>query len=250
MLKKPLLPKCKFNADDTIASQLYDFLRRQITESCIEPGTPLTENDLATHFSISRQPVRQALLKLSQDGLIEIIPQRGSFVKKISASNLKGTCFIRCAIECSALMEGAKAPAKVYRNVLDRLSSNMKRQRDLVESFKIGNPLESPELRARYLRLDDKFHSIICSLSGTDMAWETIQSIKANMDRIRFFSLGEFSEPGNLTADHDKIYSFIREKQFEKAGEILRTHLFEITQTYKPIMKKNTAWFLDESDKE
>ena len=245
-MKITILPKCKFNADATIASQLYAFLRRQITESCIVPGTPLTENELAMHFGISRQPVRQALMKLSRDGLVEIIPQRGSFVKKISASNLKGICFIRSAIECSALAEAKHMSSKNYKQALDRLASNLKRQQDLVDSIDGNSSMESADFRARYLRLDDRFHAILCSFSGTDMAWETIQSINANMDRIRYLSLGEFSEPEALMQDHECIYQYISEREIDKALEVLRAHLYEITSTYKPIRRKNIDWFMDE----
>lgn len=246
MMRKKLLPKLVFKQDQTIVAQLYDFLRELITQGRIVPDTPLTENDLATHFAVSRQPVRQALLRLSHDGLIDVIPQRGSFVTKISVSNLLGICFIRCAIECNAVYEGFKLDEKSFKSVADKLRRILKHQTELVADIKHRTALREAE-KGRFLKLDDKFHSTICAFSGTDMAWQTIQSTKANMDRIRYLSIGIHSNPEALLSEHQALFEAIEQKNFEAASSILRNHLYEITKTYQPIMQSNAEWFYKES---
>ena len=89
-----LFPKIKFKQGATLTSQIYDFLRHQIVAKRVVPKTPLSENDLASHFNVSRQPVHEALNKLSLNGLIDIIPQKGTFVSKISVNNLLEICFV------------------------------------------------------------------------------------------------------------------------------------------------------------
>lgn len=244
-MRKKLLPKLTFKQDQTIVAQLYDFLREQITQGRIVPDTPLTENDLSAHFNVSRQPVRQALLRLSHDGLIEVIPQRGSFVTKISVSNLIGICFIRCSIECNAVYEGFKLEDKSFKSIVEKLRRNLKSQTDLVQSLGHKADLSEAE-KGRFLKLDDKFHSTICSFSGTDLAWQTIQTTKANMDRIRYLSIGRHSHPDGLLTEHNALFEAIERKDFEAAGLILRNHLYEISKTYQPIMQSNAEWFLKE----
>ncbi len=246
MTRKKLLPKLIFKQDQTIVAQLYDFLRELITQGRILPDTPLTENDLATHFAISRQPVRQALLRLSHDGLIDVIPQRGSFVTKISVSNLIGICFIRCAIECNAVYEGFKLDDKTFKSVSGKLKRILKNQTDLVANLKHKTDLSEAE-KGRFLKLDDKFHCTICSFSGTDLAWQTIQSSKANMDRIRYLSIGRHSNPQALLGEHQALFEAIEQKNFDAASFILRDHLYEITKTYQPIMQSNAEWFYIEN---
>lgn len=74
----------QLNPTQPVNQQIYRILRRDIVHCLIAPGTPLSEKEVSVRFNVSRQPVREAFIKLAENGLIQIRPQRGSYVNKIS----------------------------------------------------------------------------------------------------------------------------------------------------------------------
>ncbi|MBO8415043.1 MAG: GntR family transcriptional regulator [Proteobacteria bacterium] len=233
MGKKLPFAAAKLNDSQPVAAQIYEFLRERIIDNSAPPGTALSENELASMFAVSRQPVREALTKLEHDHLIEIKPQRGSFVTKISVPNLLGICFVRCSIECSAIYAGLKLNDAAFKAVIDRLHLNLEAQK----------ALQGDNIRLDFLKLDDEFHSIICSFSGSQLPWEILQGIKSNMDRIRFFTLEKASDPADLIKAHAQILQCIEHKDYHLASGLLNKHLYEISETYTQVMADHSEWF-------
>ena len=238
------LNKFKLSPQRAIGGQVYEFLRQAITRTCIKPGTVLSENKLSEIFGVSRQPVREALMRLRMEGLLAVYPQRGSVVQKISVSNLKQICFIRTAIETAALRQAAAAAPQVQTDILTKLQTNLKGQEELIADLSA----EDAQGAARFLALDDEFHELICGVSGCPLAWSTVQSIKAQMDRIRYLSQGGVSPYAHLVQEHQGIYQELCAAQYEAAAAALTEHLAEILQTYVPIRRDNGQWFLPEEE--
>ncbi len=69
----------QLNPTQPVNQQIYRILRRDIVHCLIPPGTPLSEKEVSVRFAVSRQPVREAFIKLAENGLIQIRPQRGSY---------------------------------------------------------------------------------------------------------------------------------------------------------------------------
>ena len=232
-MKRFNYPKYKLLNNIAINEQIYTYIKDLIINNIAIPGTALSENEIAAHFNVSRQPVRDAITRLKRDDLIEIIPQRGTFVKKISVPDLHGICFSRCSIECNAVYESLRIKNKDFLKIVNKLKENIYEQ----------NKLTGENMYIRFLQLDDEFHKLICSFSGTDFAWNMIQNVKANMDRIRFFSLQHISNPANLIKDHENILKHIEDKDFFQSTALLRNHIYEITFTYTKIKEENSEWF-------
>src|ERR1700761_4870476 len=91
----------------TIAVQIYRHLRRQIVAGDYAPLQPLSENELAAVFGVSRTPIREALGKLEEEKLVSILPQYGTFVSPIVIDRVFSDQFVREAIECAAIGEAA-----------------------------------------------------------------------------------------------------------------------------------------------
>lgn len=81
--------EAQLNPTQPVNQQIYRILRRDIVHCLIPPGTPLSEKEVSVRFDVSRQPVREAFIKLAENGLIQIRPQRGSYVNKISLAGTK-----------------------------------------------------------------------------------------------------------------------------------------------------------------
>ncbi|EFA0696212.1 DNA-binding transcriptional regulator rspR, partial [Escherichia coli] len=97
----------QLNPTQPVNQQIYRILRRDIVHCLIAPGTPLSEKEVSVRFNVSRQPVREAFIKLAENGLIQIRPQRGSYVNKISMAQVRNGSFIRQAIECAVARRAA-----------------------------------------------------------------------------------------------------------------------------------------------
>lgn len=233
-----VLPKLRLSPHRVISSQIYDFLREHITETNIKPGMLLSENSLSRHFNVSRQPVREALMRLSYDGLLSVLPQRGSVVERISITGLKETVFVRTAIEKECLLNITNLDVKSRQACLKLL------ERVILQQKRVK---EDENLRANYLRLDDLFHERLCALSGTNMAWNTIQSLKGQMDRIRFLTFGTVTPPSVVTQEHEEILELLKGNEIKGACAALTKHLSIIIETQKPIIKQYSNWFTPES---
>ena len=84
---------------EQVGPQVYRSLRERIIRGELEPGGLISEAEIARAFSISRQPVREAFIKLAEEGLVEIRPQRGTLVRRINIASVMDARFVREAVE-------------------------------------------------------------------------------------------------------------------------------------------------------
>src|SRR3954471_11306056 len=96
----------------SIAEQVFRTLRSSIVTMRLTPATALSEQDIADRLKVSRQPVREAFIKLSEIGLLRVLPQRGSYVVKISAKAVTDARFVREAVECAIARRASEGIAK------------------------------------------------------------------------------------------------------------------------------------------
>lgn len=238
-MKRVKLPTYKLNQERQVSVQIYEFLRQLIVENYLLPDDKISENEIAAHFNVSRMPVRVAINGLINCGLVEVFPQKGSFVTKISVKNLNEICFMRCAIETSSLKEGLKLTDKNYNKIVNKLAKNLEKQQAL-KANKQNNTQQG-----KLLTLDDDFHATICMFSNTQLAWDTLQKLKSNMDRIRYLTIGDtISSIEHIVSDHEALFDAIKNKNIKTACNKLSTHLYEITETYIKVQAENAQWFV------
>src|SRR5438067_2196638 len=96
----------------SIAEQVFRTLRSSIITMRLTPATALSEQDIADRLKVSRQPVREAFIKLSEIGLVRVLPQRGTYVVKISAKAVTDARFVREAVECAIARRASQGIAR------------------------------------------------------------------------------------------------------------------------------------------
>ena len=158
------------------------------------PGQRISEAEIANSLEISRQPVREAFIKLSDDGLLEVRPQRGTFVRRISLQAVKDARFVREAIEADIVR-------LVAESRMPRLSPTCATQ--LSEQAAVGANETSS-----FMRLDERFHETLAKAAGKPFAWSVIRDIKFQMDRVRYLSAQQFPL-GKLLDQHTEIVDAI-----------------------------------------
>ena len=158
-----------------LAPQIFRALRQAIVMLRVKPNQALSETEIAQRFGVSRQPVREAFIKLREAGLVEIRPQRGTFVVPITRRDVMNARFIREAVEVAVVGELADkstpATIKELRKLIDQ-------QRAAAS----GNDWPA------FLALDDAFHRRLAESAGHSQAWAMLEAIKAQMDRVRYLA--------------------------------------------------------------
>ncbi|AIX73183.1 MAG: GntR family transcriptional regulator [Mixta calida] len=215
---------------EPVNQQIYRFLRREIVTCIIPPGSLLSEKEVSCRFNVSRQPVREAFIKLAEAGLVQILPQRGTFVRKISAQRVADGRFIREAVEIAVVRRAAMeaTPAALMALEHNLQLQKMAAQRHDAQAF---------------LQLDDEFHRLIAQSINCELAWETVENIKATMDRVRFLTLSKVSPPESLIDQHEEILHTLRNHDPDGAEKAMRHHLQEMIFSITPIAEQNSEWF-------
>ncbi|WP_319411730.1 GntR family transcriptional regulator [uncultured Cohaesibacter sp.] len=212
-----------------VAPQIHAILRQQIIRNQLAPGSRMSEAEWAAAFAVSRQPVREAFIKLANDGLLDILPNRGSFVKKISPPAVMDARFVREAIEADIV----RLVAQAHDDAVDReLSSQMEHQRKAVES-------DDPDA---FIILDELFHQTLAEAAHKMGAWAVVQSQKAQMDRVRYLSLVEHNTE-KLLEQHIAIVSAIAANDADAAEAAMRSHLRRILKDLPQIAQEKPELF-------
>jgi DNA-binding GntR family transcriptional regulator len=228
-----LTENVSFDSHEPISRQIFRALREAIFVGQMVPGTPLSEKEVSDMFQVSRQPVREAFIKLVEAGVLQVLPQRGTLVKRISPRKVREGRFIREAVETAVVRKAAIAITDAQ---LQTLTDNLRDQRLAAKANDT----------AAFLALDEAFHYGIAQSIDCTAAWETIQDIKAQMDRVRYLSLPDVSPLDLLIRQHAKILAGLRAHDASAAEEAMRHHLREILVSLGPIAARNPDWF--ESD--
>ncbi|WP_181704963.1 GntR family transcriptional regulator [Chthonobacter rhizosphaerae] len=216
----------------TVSGRVLDTLRDAIIQLRFSPGNPLSEADVARQLGVSRQPVREAFIKLAEAGLLEIRPQRGTFVRKISRREVANARFIREAIEVAI---ARKAAAEATGDRLSDLDALIEGQRRAAGD---GD-------HAGFLRLDEAFHQGLADAAGCEDAWRVLEGLKAQMDRVRYLSLPDATPLHVLIEQHAAILDGVRARDPDRAEAAMKRHLSEILFSLPRLAEAHPAFFLD-----
>ena len=211
-----------------VRPQIYVGLRQRIVRSEIAPGTALSEAEIARRFSISRQPVREAFIKLAEEGLLEVRPQRGTFVRKISKTAVMDARFVREAIEANIVREVA---AERDAGLVSKLRKQLTAQR----AVPVGELYD-------FMRLDEEFHRTLADASGRLYGWKVIEDVKLQMDRVRYLSLRSFPQ-AKLIRQHTSIVDAIEKALPDEAERAMREHLRLIMDDLPSIEAQHPDFF-------
>ena len=225
--------EAQLNPTQPVNQQIYRILRRDIVHCLIPPGTPLSEKEVSVRFDVSRQPVREAFIKLAENGLIQIRPQRGSYVNKISLSQVRNGCFVRQAIECAVVR---RAAGMVNDEQLYQLEQNLNQQRTAVERQQLTD----------FFQLDDEFHQKLSQIADCQLAWDTVENIKATIDRVRYMSLDHVTPPDMMLRQHYDIFQPLVARYPDAVEKAMSLHLQEISESVLLVRQENSDWFSEE----
>jgi len=208
----------------------YGWLRGEILSGRLKPGHSLSESEIALKLTVSRTPVREAIIALESEGLLTVRPQVGTEVAPIDVEAVTDGQFVREAIECRTVALAARrvtpADARDLRALLDRQARAASR----------GD-------RAAFMPLDDELHRRFCEMAGRPRVWRAIENVKAQLDRVRFLSLEDPAWLETIHRQHGTVVERVLEGDADGAAKAMSTHLNAVFDSIATIARATPAYF-------
>ena len=202
----------------TLKDHIYDVLRESILNVDIYEGDEdlrLDERQLAQQLGVSRTPIREALARLAQDGLVEILPRKGVFIHRKSLDEILDMVVTWAALESMAAHIAASVAS----------TSEIRALREFAERHSVT--ASSAEL-SEYSDANIKFHQAIFDMSGSPLLKSTTDGLFAHMIAVRRRAMGENNRATHSVADHMGIIEALEERDSELASRRVREHTMRL----------------------
>lgn len=218
------------------AAQVYELIRRAIIILALPPGSIVNERLICDQLSISRTPLREALLRLSAEHLVTVVPNSGTYISKIDLQTVFDGQLVRDALEMKVVKLAAQRMTPAFERELDL---NMLRQR------RVASERDFDE----FYELDEAFHSMICEFGASSRIWRIVNEAKAQLDRVRRLA---FPAPNHLDivlAEHMAIVDGLKSRDPDAAAAGMKVHLDRVFLTIRRLIVEKRDYFAaDASD--
>lgn len=214
----------------TVSATVYRDLRDDILALRRAPGAPIAEKQIAEAYGVSRTPVREAVLKLADEGLVEIYPQSGTFVARIPLAALPEAITIRRVLEEAVARFAAE---RATRSQVARLRAGLEAQR---EHAAAGD-------RDAFHKADEEFHALLADISGYPGFWTIVNQVKVQVDRFRRLTLPLTGRMAEVVTEHEAVVEAIAAGDPDAAAAALRAHLTHLEVSITEARDANPQYF-------
>ncbi len=195
-----------------LREQVYELLRTRIIIGQLRPHQIINEVEVASELGFSRTPVREAVKRLADEGLIVVRAQNGTFVSDLGPKDIDEAYLIRTALEVESVRA---AVSNATAAELDALEDTIGVHETAIRRLRF----------VEAIRLDDQFHRQIAEISGLLMLWRAVDISKAQMDRGRHLALPLRGAGEATIAQHRAIVEALRRHDRLRAVRAMHTHL-------------------------
>jgi DNA-binding GntR family transcriptional regulator len=195
----------------SIGIQIYEIVRLNIILETLKPLDPINETDLSTWFGVSRTPVREAYIRLINDGLIQARNKVGTIVAPIDNARVKEGIIVRRALE---------------REVVKLICENEVNLKRLDSLLALQSVAVSHNDHIEFFKQDEEFHAALADLAGIPSAWRLAHSVKAHTDRVRIILTANLSKRINVAfEEHLKLVDAVRARDVELSQALISKHI-------------------------
>jgi len=214
----------------TASEQIYQILKDKIISLILEPGQDLDIQKLSVELGVSRSPIRDALLKLQEDNLVEIFPQRGTQVSRIDLEQVELERFLRITLETAIIPQFCKVFTRT-----DELKMG-----NAIAEQKMGYEVQNIDM---LMASDEKFHQIIYTSTSMDRLWKIYLTQCGNYQRIRriSFQINKITE--NVISEHQEILAAFKAKDETLAAKLEYEHLNKLKIELTTLMNQHPQYF-------
>lgn len=215
----------------SLSHRTYQSLHEAILTLACRPGEPLKKGEICAALGVSRSPVAEAISRLSAEGLVDVVPQAGTFVARFSMDEIREGAFLREAIELAAIDRVAPV---ITEDQLVHLRRNLRVQEALLNDSDI----------AGFYRMDAEFHETLLSFTGFRRVAQVAETAWVHVNRARQLIL---PVPGRVTAtlaEHKTILAGLEDRDAAAARSALQHHLRQLMTLLAPLERDRPDLFL------
>ena len=206
---------------DSLAERAYVAIRRLIVTLELEPGAVINERELVERLGIGRTPVREALRRLAQEGLVEVYPRRGMFVTDVDVRRLAQLSEVRAVLEPEAARLAAERLTEAGRAELEELLRELD-----------ADAFDDPALMV----LDERIHRAVYRWARNDLLEATLEQYYVLALRIWTIALDRQHELHDAVQEHRALLEAIRDGDGERAAATVRAHVEDFEQAMRRVL--------------
>ncbi|SET38162.1 DNA-binding transcriptional regulator, GntR family [Natronincola peptidivorans] len=218
----------------TVGDHVYEVIKKNIINLNMAPGNRVSEKEVSDLLNVSRTPVREAFIKLAKEGLLYILPQRGTYISYIDLDIVEDARFIRESLEQSVLKI---ATERFPEELLDTLQENIYEQKRLIEK----------RLFFEFLEMDEEFHKTIFMGCNKERTWSFIEQINSEYKRVRMLTFIADINWKTVIGQHVQILESIKTHDAEMGQKVLNNHIKKLIFEQIALKEKYPQYFKDES---
>lgn len=217
--------------DNNIQRSAYTQIKYKIIHFHYLPGQKISEKMISESLNIGRTPVREALIRIEREGLIEVIPQSGTYVTIINLTAAQNGRFVRECIEPKIMLE---AMTKLSQEGLMHLIDNLRQQNKSAE-------LSQPD---HFFDLDQEFHQEFYKIAGKDKVWNWLQLNNIQLNRYRRLRLKATNLHWHkLIAQHQQIMDSVQKQNVDELLFLVNSHLHLMLEEKEAVIEQFPEYF-------
>ncbi|GAA6295615.1 GntR family transcriptional regulator [Enterocloster asparagiformis] len=190
-------------------------LKQEILDLRLKPGQMISENDVCDRFGVSRTPVREALRLLQEQGFVETVPYRGTYVTLLSLDNIKQMIYMRVAVETMVLRDFIAVQSPM---VMEDIRHQIAKQQALIQEKDF-----EPE---QFYRMDARMHSIWFAAVRRQKLWEMLQAQQLHYTRFRMLDFITETDFTRIIGEHKELFGLIEARDERGVEASLKEHLY------------------------
>lgn len=199
-----------------LKDQIYEILRDMILRREINPGQKIVEDELSKQIGVSRTPLREALGRLENEGIVEIIPRRGASVRKLSKETIIEVLEIREVLEG---LVTRLATINMNNKILKQLKTCLDDIKDTPDE---------PKNFIKFTHADEKFHNLLLECCQNQMLKNNMATINMHLQFIRIRTVVIPHRAKKTVDEHFKVLNAVERQDIQEAEHLMRCHITSV----------------------
>lgn len=217
-----------------LTGQAYNIIIKKIINAEYEPGQKISEKKIEEDINIGRTPVREALLQIRQENLINVIPQSGTYISKIDMKELLDARFVRASVE-QRIMRNATT-IQLTNEQIDNFEQILSKQYMIMKEDNFD----------KFLANDNEFHRYFYVVTDHLQIWNWLKRINVQFDRFRFLRLKvEGLSWNSLINEHKAIFKAVRERDINEVERLTANHMHRMLTEEDSLIKAFPNYFIN-----
>lgn len=217
---------------NSVQEKVYQSLRKDIMQLVLKPGTVMSAQDVSIRLKVSRTPVREAFIRLSNEGLVDVAAQKSTTVSRIDMKRVEQERFVRETLEVANLK-------LVMRHITPAMIASLRE--DIIQQTEALARRDYMD----FMQQDNKFHQTFFEISGRTLCGEIIQEMSGHYDRIRLITTWSSELPQGAIQQHREMLNFLEAADLEGATQLLSRHLHKLLIEEKNLVAQWPELFAD-----